>query len=229
MLNLLLHARKQISAHGLLDGLLGRCLSEMVPDQLLGGCRLNFDLHHGLVDLHRLGNKADLLHELAHLIWHFLKDFFGEVAALHALSELDELDNVTRALLAVSIGQGLIITIQLLHHFEFLIADTDDDNAHGQVSGFTDQISRFWHIVDFTVRNDQQNVVDSGVTLRTDKLDELAEDGAEFSWPVQLNLRKGVRVALQHALDAGARRLLWQTIESPAVVGFFLAWWGWHV
>ena len=108
---------------------------------------------HGLV--------ADIFHVQADLFGDLAEDFLRQVAFPDGFIETHELDNVAGADPASVISQQLAITVKLLHQLELLtFADSDDDYASGQVGCIDDQSFDSAHVVNSSVREDQQNVVD---------------------------------------------------------------------
>lgn len=148
----------------------------------LGWGSLLHNCVESLINLHRLGHEADLFHVLADLFGNLLQDLLGKVSSLYALLKLNKLNNIARADLSSSgIFEWFVITVKSDHVREFFVADTNDNNGYGHVSTLTDLVDNLLHIVDFTVSQNEQDLVSHGVTLLFDHCHELIDDLTKVS------------------------------------------------
>ena len=95
------------------------------------------------------------------LFGHFLKHLLGEDvgASGRILLELNELDDVSGGRAAAVVSEDGAVAVELLHHFEFLHSDSDDDDGERQLGGVHNQALGLVHVVDLAVGDDQENVV----------------------------------------------------------------------
>lgn len=116
--------------------------------------------------------------------------------------------------------QRRFIGVQSIHRFEFIFADSHNDDRQRQVRASDDLVDCLLHVVDNAVGNDQQNVIFlvvlrdfCGLAAAVD----FRNDGAEVRWAVQTYLLNRVHVGLQHSFKAVAFGLEDISIESKAM------------
>jgi len=76
-----------------------------------------------------------LAHPVEQLAWHLHQRLLRqEVRVVLEVIERHELHNIRSHVLAVGLRvEGLIVAVKRLHRFKVCIADTDDDNGHGEL------------------------------------------------------------------------------------------------
>ena len=118
----------------------------------------------------------------------------------------NKLDDIRCHILAVGLRvECLIITIKRLHGLEVRIADTNNDDGHGELRAANDLVNRLVHITDDTIRDDNQDVELLVILihlLRSDVLVDLVDDFSEVGWSIQLAIIDGALVALNDFVDA---------------------------
>ena len=102
---------------------------------------------------------ADALEVGHQLIREFLEDLFGQSLRLVLVSViLDELDDVSLTPVSLAVDERLRVTVQFLHHSEFVLSHSHDDDAHRHAAQFlADDLLGQFHVVDRPVRDYHQH------------------------------------------------------------------------
>ena len=107
------------------------------------------------------GLEANIFHVQADLFWDLAENFLRQVTFPHCLVEAHELNDVASADPSSIVSQKLAITVQILHQVELLaLADAHYDDAGRLARRLDDQRLDATHVMDRSVRQDQQDVVD---------------------------------------------------------------------
>ena len=155
--------------------------------------------------------QADLFGDLA-------EHFLCQVAFPHCFIETHELDNVTSANSASVIPQKLAVTVKLLHQLELLaFTHAHDDNAGRLARRLDDQRLDPAHVMNRTIGQDQQDVVDVLPVGCRCVLGESLDDWTEHRWSSQANPWQLLLIGLENTHCAQDARLLWVAIQGKAV------------
>jgi len=97
------------------------------------------------------------------LVWNLPKHSFSQsiLAQVFEFLELDELDNVSTDTVAEVVLEGFAITVELTHELEAFIANSDNDDGAGEARSLDDVLDGLLHVVDLSVSQNEQNVINS--------------------------------------------------------------------
>lgn len=118
--------------------------------------------------------------------------------------------------------QRLLVAIKLLHGAEVCIADTDNNDSEGQLRAANDLIDSLAHVVDHTIRDDDQNVEllrRLALQIRLHVIVHLGKDFREVSRAIEATLVESILVALDHTLHSVHARVEDITVQGEAVRG----------
>ena len=122
------------------------------------------------------GVEAGTLHIGADLIGNFLEHLLGKISSGHGLIELDELDDIAGDSLACRVSERTVIAIQLVHHREVCITDSNDNDGAREGAELINQVLGLWHVMDGTIGQDEQDLVLLSCALTLEQLEELTEN-----------------------------------------------------
>ena len=165
------------------------------------------------------------LHEGDKLIGDLLEDLlckFGR-ALSDELFEFDELDNVPNGRGPARIPEQRVVRVKLLHQLELLLADTYNNDAQGQVSRCHYDVLGGFHVVNLTVGDDQENIIEGLVLLGSDALGYLVKYVREVSGPAQRNARQVLSIDLQNAWSSDYLWVREVSIQREAVLDLVAA------
>ena len=102
-----------------------------------------------------------LPHAAHKLIGDLFENLFSEGAELFFLEwiEFDKLDDVSGSCLSPRANNCLFVSIKLNHVFEIVFSDTYYDNTYHVLRALDNQILCFFHVVNFTIGEDEQYVI----------------------------------------------------------------------
>ena len=162
--------------------------------------------------------EADAFHVGADLLGDLLEDLLGQVAPAHALVELDELDDVSGALLPSRVSKPATITVKLFHRPEIGIAHANNDDGAGQLRQLADDIDGLWHVMDAPIRQKEQDLILVRFHCRLHVSHELGEQRAEQGRPAQSDMRQCLPVRLHYILDTADAGVARVAVHGEAVV-----------
>lgn len=163
------------------------------------------------------GLVANVLHVGDELSGHLLQHLFSEVTSGHSLVELHELDDVARRSLSTAVMETTTVAIKLFHGTEVGVANSHDDDGAGHAGKLADQVLRLAHVVDGTVRQDQQDLVSIGAHRRGDIVPELGQQRGEECWTTKSDLALRLLVHSHDVLNSIDIRVSSISIHCEAV------------
>jgi len=102
-----------------------------------------------------------VFHKVEKLPWDFFQGLLGQLSrVVLKFPEWHELDDICRHVSLVSLGvKRHLVGIENIHTLEVIAANSNNDDREGQLGAAHDLVDRLLHVIDDTIRDDQQNVI----------------------------------------------------------------------
>lgn len=153
------------------------------------------------------------------MISHTFKTLSDYVLKLHELNDVS-------AALGVRRFQLEVVTIEPNHVTEVLTAHTHNNNRNGQlvVRNFVNRVHRLFHVMDVTIRHQQNDVVSLRIRVLRNLPGALLKNRREVGWSTHFKLWDNLLIGFNNIIDSFDGCVSLVTIQREAMRNLGLAW-----